>query len=161
MKQKSDKNIVKQATVIIIVIVLFVVGLIATMIVLGDGSQSKSSGDVWNGEQQITVQGNSEHIGVPCFSSMYFKADSYSQKVNLYNPEGNNFIVSMTLKLNDGTILWSAKNIHPNHGFYDIEISKKLSIGEYKDCELVRHFYTMGGKETSNPLSTKFTLFVN
>jgi hypothetical protein len=66
----------------------------------------------------------------------------------------------MELKLNSGETLWSAENVYPNHGFYNIEIKKTLKSGEYKNCELVRKFYKMDGCSTSSPLITRFTLYV-
>ena len=66
----------------------------------------------------------------------------------------------MELKLESGETLWSAENIYPNHGFYEIEISRTIPSGEYKNCELLRKFYKMDGTPTSSPLSTKFTLYV-
>ena len=154
----SSKKVIYIALTIGIVCAAF---LFAGIIIAGDNLTSpKPSGEEWNGNQRISINGDNAHIGVPCFNTMYFKANTRSQQVNLYNPEDNDFIVSMELKLESGETLWSAENIYPNHGFYEIEISRTISSGEYKNCELLRKFYKMDGTPTSSPLSTKFTLYV-
>ncbi len=100
---------------------------------------------------------NSGGIAIPGFDSLYFNADQTTQKVNFFNPDINDCLFKMSL-LVDETILWESENVAPGKGYYQIDLSKPLPIGEYSAFLKVNCF-TLNG-EPLNGASVEFRLIV-
>lgn len=84
----------------------------------------------WKGKQDLPSSGKTKEIIVPGFKTLVFMADSTEQAVNLYNPEDNDCLFKLTL-LADGKELWESGFIKPGDGYYNIELSEPLKVGEY------------------------------
>ncbi len=102
----------------------------------------------------------SDNIVIPCFDTMVLTANQVSQKVNFYNPEQNSGIdFQITLRLNDGTELWSSGFIPNGKAIYNITLNRPLEIGNY-DAELVYQCYAKTKSKLNGSIVT-FNLIVN
>lgn len=69
-------------------------------------------------------------IAIPGFDTLVFSANQTHQKVNFYNPSENDCLFRMTLYVNDEA-LWQSGYCAAGNGYYDIDISKPLAVGDY------------------------------
>lgn len=148
----------KNKIIIFVTIIVFV--LVVLLFADNHNKPLDSNGIEWNGNQDISsYKEEIKYISIPRFNKMYFN-QSKNQKVNFYNPKENTCTMTMELYLNDGSLLWSADNVKPGYGFYDIEIMKPLLKGVYENCHYIVHCYNDNGTEL-NGGDIKFVLFVN
>lgn len=86
---------------------------------------------VWEGEQKTPrLQNRQKGIAIPGFDSLVFTANQTHQKVNFFNPLGNDCLFRMTLYVDDNAI-WQSGYCSAGNGYYDIDISKPLTAGDY------------------------------
>ena len=104
-----------------------------------------------------TKEGYELVIDVPGFKTLVFRANQTSQKVNFYNPEENECLFKLKLYANDKQ-LWESGYIQPSDGYYDIEISDPLDVGEY-DGKLIYQCYKDDGTQLNSAVVT-FKLIV-
>ena len=111
-----------------------------------------------NGKEIKTYRGGeNQEIDVPGFKTLVFRANQTSQKVNFYNPEENECLFKLKLYANDKQ-LWESGYIQPSDGYYDIEISDPLDVGEY-DGKLIYQCYKDDGTQLNSAVVT-FKLIV-
>ncbi len=134
-----------------IIIILFSFGWLS--------NKKESNGVVWNGKQTIQTKSEESFISIPGFDKMVFKSNTTNQKVNIHNPDTNTCSMNFSIEMQNGTILWSAENIYPGYGLYDIEINNTLEKGTYENCMFsVRCFKD---ELEINGCNIAFTLYVN
>lgn len=115
------------------------IGLIFAMIIVLFSfgwffKKEESNGVVWNGKQTIQTKNEQSFISIPGFDKMVFESNTTKQKVNIHNPETNTCMMNFSIEMQDGTSIWSAENIYPGYGLYDIEINNILERGTYENC---------------------------
>lgn len=121
-----------------LIIILFMILLLIAFIFLS-GRQKKADNlllpidklaEKWKGNQDLPSSGENKEIDIPGFKTLVFYTNQASQKVNFYNPKENDCLFKLTLYVDDKE-LWQSGYIQPDDGYYDIEISDPLEIGEY------------------------------
>lgn len=119
-----------------------------------DDSASK-----WSGSQQLpSKQATTKSICVPGFDSLVFIAGQKKQAVNFYNPSVNgDRLFKMSLMV-DGKEYWQSGYCGAGNGYYHIELTEPLEIGEYSACLNVRCFKPDGTE--INGAKVDFKLYV-
>lgn len=114
----------------------------------------------WEGKQELdnAGKGSGGTISIPCFESLVFKENQTTQKINLYNPESNQCYFVITLIVEQDT-LFKSEMIAPDTGFYEIELSKELTAGEYSGT-IIYECYSMTDLSPMNGGSFHFDLTV-
>jgi len=106
----------------------------------------------WEGDREVYKGGSdNDHIQIPGYDTIWFKADELEQKVNMHNPEENNCYFKLSLILPDGTNIWTSDLLAPGKAFYDITLDKKLEEGEYEKSVLKYECFTYD--DTRSPLN--------
>lgn len=111
----------------------------------------------WNGNQDLPSEGKNKQIDVPGFKSLVFISNQTSQKVNFYNPSENDCLFKLTLYADDKQ-LWESGYIQPSDGYYDIEISNPLDVGEYEGKLIYQCYKEDGTQLNSAVVSFKLTV---
>ena len=75
--------------------------------------------------------GSGENIAIPGYEKLSFEAGKTAQAVNLKNPAENACTFVLSLKLDDGTTLWTGKALSPGEAFTRITLTRALDAGEY------------------------------
>ena len=75
--------------------------------------------------------GTGENIAIPGYEKLNFAAGKTAQTVNLKNPVENACTFVLSLKLDDGTTLWTGKALSPGEAFTHITLTRALDAGEY------------------------------
>ena len=157
MKNSSDKTIV--IATIAFTFVIVAIGCLS-LFQNNDTSNDVSSGIKWDGSSITANHDKPEkYIAIPCFTDVNFISNQTSQKVNIYNPEENECVMSFAIVLSDGTVIWESDNVYPGYGFHDIEITQTLSAGTY-EARLITRCFTMDKKSELNGSSFKFKINV-
>lgn len=154
------KNL-KDCTLGIIAFIVIAVIAVYIPILLNDtANNNASSGIKWDGNS-ITVNRDKpeKYIAIPCFTDVNFISNQTSQKVNIYNPEENECVMSFAIVLSDRTVILESDNVYPGYGFHDIEITQTLSAGIY-EARLITRCFTMDKKSELNGSSFKFKINV-
>lgn len=144
------------------VVFIFIIAIIGCITVFRKypATDITPSGIKWDGNS-ITVNRDKpeKYIAIPCFTDVNFISNQTSQKVNIYNPEENECVMSFAIVLSDGTVIWESDNVYPGYGFHDIEITQTLSAGTY-EARLITRCFTMDKKSELNGSSFKFKINV-
>lgn len=111
----------------------------------------------WKGNQDLPSEGGNKQIDVPGFKSLVFISNQTSQKVNFYNPSENDCLFKLTLYADDKH-LWESGYIQPSDGYYDIEISNPLDVGEYEGKLIYQCYKEDGTQLNSAVVSFKLTV---
>lgn len=154
------KNL-KDCTLGIIAFIVIAVIAVYIPILLNDtANNNASSGIKWDGNS-ITVNRDKpeKYIAIPCFTDVNFISNQTSQKVNIYNPEENECVMSFAIVLSDGTVIWESDNTCPGYGFHDIELAQQLLPGLY-EARLITRCFTLDKKSELNGSSFKFKINV-
>lgn len=157
MKNSSNKTVI-----IATIAFTFVIVAIGCLLLFqnNDTSNDVSSGIKWDGSSITANRDKPEkYIAISCFTDVNFISNQTSQKVNIYNPEENECIMSFAIMLSDGTVIWESDNVYPGYGFHDIEITQTLSAGTY-EARLITRCFTMDKKSELNGSSFKFKINV-
>lgn len=148
-----------------LIILLFVILLLIAFIFLFN-RQGKTDNPLlpidklaekWKGDQDLPTNGENKEIDIPGFKTLVFYTNQTSQKVYFYNPKENDCLFKLTLYADDKQ-LWESGYIQPNDGYYDIEISDSLNVGEYTG-KLLYQCYKDDGTQLNSAVVT-FKLIV-
>lgn len=113
---------------------------------------------LWGGNRRNVTRQEGKSISIPGFDSLTFRAGTTSQSVNFQNPEVNgDRLFKFALCVEDSQI-WESGYCQAGHGYYDIEIDRALTAGEYPAALKVRCFKPDG--EELNGARINFTLYV-
>lgn len=99
-----------------------------------------------NGQAGIAIPGLPE--------SLVFAAKQTEQKVNFYNPEGNNCLFLMTLYVDDCQY-WQSGYVAAGQGYYNITLSAPIAEGEHNAYLLIQCFKEDGTALNSAKVGTK------
>lgn len=89
-------------------------------------------------------------IAIPGYEKLAMKAGHINQVVDFYNPAENKCYFRISLILEDGTELFSSGMIEPGQKIDEIEITRSLEAGTYKDTVLHYDCYAL---ESLQPLN--------
>lgn len=130
-RKKERRNDILVVTIIFLVIAAIVIVYFNHFWQKDNRSLPMSDGVEWSGEQNIDKHKETKYIAIPGLDTLYFKANEVNQPINIYNPEQNECIMTMTLEIIGGDAIWHSGEVLPGYGFYDINLEKTLSAGEY------------------------------
>ena len=96
--------------------------------------------------------GSGENIAIPGYEKLSFAAGKTAQTVNLKNPPENACTFVLSLKLDDGTTLWSGAALSPGEAFTNITLTRALPAGDYPatlhyDCYTIEDNQPLNGAE--------------
>lgn len=98
---------------------------------------------------------------IPGYESLTLKADEKKQETVLSNPAENTCLFRISLLLEDGTLLWTSKEIKPGKSSDPIRLSQPLSPGQYPNAVLKYECFAMDADKTPlNGAEIKLTLRV-
>lgn len=105
---------------------------------------------------------SSDRTAIPGFESLTLKADTKQQDAVLFNPSENTCLFRISLILEDGTVLWTSKEVKPGKNSDPIRLSQPLEAGRYPNTVLKYECFAMDGNKTPlNGAEIKLTLRVN
>ena len=137
----------------IIVLLLAVIAVLFLQILNGDSTQE------WR--DNVTVEKNENSISIPGFELLELKADTTKQTISLSNPPQNTCYFRITLRMEDGTVLWVSDYIKPGKKSKPITLEMPLSAGTYSGAVLQYECFRMDKNRTPlNGAETKLTLLV-
>ena len=104
--------------------------------------------------------GSGENIAIPGYETLSFTAGKTAQTVNLKNPAENACTFVLSLTLDDGTTLWTGKELSPGEAFTRITLTRALDAGEYPatlhyDCYTIEDNQPLNGAEIQLTLEVK------
>ena len=146
-----DKTNKRLITIIIILLLLLIGALLYIFIFKPHNNTSPilpedESAVEWQGEQPPNrLPTGQEGIAIPGFKSLVFIANEKSQKVNFFNPESNDCLFLMTLYVNDSA-LWKSGYCRAGKGYYNIELNRELTAGEYPAYLKIQCFKNTGAE---------------
>ena len=98
---------------------------------------------------------------IPGFEELTLSANTKKQTVVLFNPPENTCLFRISLILEDGTILWTSKEIKPGGDSDPITLTQPLSEGLYFNTVLKYECFAMDANKTPlNGAEIKLTLRV-
>lgn len=98
---------------------------------------------------------------IPGYESLTLKAGEKRQDTMLYNPPENTCLIRISLLLEDGTLLWTSREIKPGNDSDPIKLSQPLAAGQYPNAVLKYECFTMDADKTPlNGAEIKLTLRV-
>ncbi len=99
---------------------------------------------------------------IPGFEELTLEADTKKQSAVLSNPPENTCLFRISLILEDGTVLWTSKEIKPGKVSDPIRLSQPLEAGQYPNTVLKYECFAMDADKTPlNGAEIKLTLRVN
>ncbi len=96
-------------------------------------------------------------IGIPGIESLVFQKGTTTQKVNFFNPDGNDCLFLMSL-LVDGKEYWRSGYCKPGTGYYEFELNILIPEGDYSAVLKVECFHEDG--TALNGANVEFKLYV-
>ena len=151
--QNQNNRIVQSVMLSTIVLLLAVIAVLFLQILNGDSTQE------WRDNR--TVEKNENSISIPGFELLELKADTKKQTISLSNPPQNTCYFRITLRMEDGTVLWVSDYIKPGKKSKPITLETPLSAGTYSGAVLQYECFRMDKNRTPlNGAETKLTLLV-
>ena len=151
--QNQNNRIVQRVMLSTIVLLLAVIAVLFFQILNGDSAQE------WRDNR--TVEKNENSISIPGFELLELKADTKKQTISLSNPPQNTCYFRITLRMEDGTVLWVSDYIKPGKKSKPITLETPLSAGTYSGAVLQYECFRMDENRTPlNGAETKLTLLV-
>lgn len=148
------------------VIILLICGLLLLLRCCNDGTESNkpcieleadNNAVEWEGNKNTSEPQKNGFIAIPGFEALQFKANQTSQEVNFHNPEKNNCLFLMTLFV-ENEEYWQSGYVEPGKGYYNIELSKLLSAGEYNAELRIQCFRKIGVELNSAKVTFDLTV---
>lgn len=127
--------------------------------VVSDGVTGKISPDWDPGE---TTPENTQNSGtqIPGYTTAEMRAGDTSLHLNIGNPKSNECGFFATLKLEDGTVLYTSDLLEPGFGLTDIPLSQTLEKGEYTALVCYECVTLDSAHKPLNSAESEFTLVV-
>lgn len=150
---EENNKIVQRIMLVIIALLLAAIVILFVRLLNGDGVQE------WR--DNVTVEKNDNSISIPGFELLELKADTKKQTISLSNPPQNTCYFRITLRMEDGTVLWVSDYIKPGKKSKPITLETPLGAGTYSGAVLQYECFRMDENRTPlNGAETKLTLLV-
>ena len=111
----------------------------------------------WEGEKNRPSDQTPGTIAIPGFDELTFVADQTQQYVNFHNPEVNDCLFLMTLYI-QGEPYWQSGYVEPGKGYYTIELSATIPVGEYEGELRIQCFKRSGTELNSARVTFDLTV---
>lgn len=107
------------------------------------------------------VAKNQGTISIPGYEAITLQADKKQQTIGFKNPAENNCYFQISLRLEDGTLLWQSELIEPGAISDPVKLNNSLAKGTYPNALLQYACFTMDGSLSPlNGAEMKLTLWV-
>ncbi len=173
MNDKKSHNRNKTILIILLAIILISFAVILSLLLSRPGErqdESKTTNGVvgtitdnWDpGVSQPENSGGSKKgTQIPGYSSAEMKEGDMSLKLRVGNPKENTVGIFATVKLSDGTVLYTSPLLKPGQGLDEIPLNQTLSKGTY-DAMVYYQCVLLDEEQTPlNAAESAFTLIVN
>ncbi len=173
MNNNNEKS--RKKTIIIILLLIILAGCIVTLVVLVRSLTEEKPPvenakgvvgtivDNWDPNVSRPDERSDQKKGtmIPGYSSATMNEGDTSLKLSVGNPKENTVGFFATVKLADGTVLYTSPLLKPGQGLEEIPLNKSLSKGTYNaivfyQCVLLDEEHT-----PLNAAESAFTLIVN
>ena len=140
--------------VAIVVFSLLVVAIVLIFALKGcnnpDGNYSKPNlPDIqFNDDNGYSPSEQDNGVEIPAVTGLVVKSDTLAQKLNISNPSSNKYVFIVEIYLSDGTKIYISDYIYPSDTVTDVEFSKTLKTGLYKNALMVYTCCTMDDQHT-------------
>lgn len=134
-----------------------VLGSVALGFFIAGSKGSGSSAETQAFAESPVIDGG---IAIPGFEKLIMKAGQTDQVASFYNPEANECFFRISVLLSDGTELFRSGMIKPGQKIEELEISRSLKAGTYKDAILRYDCYTLEDLQPMNGAETILNLEV-
>ncbi len=173
-KKESKARSGKAQQIIIILLILIIIAgaTVSVIFVLNSGNDqepSRSKGvvgvisDNWDPDVSKPEQSNEKSKGtlIPGYSTAEMKEGDTSLRISIGNPKDNEIGLIATLKLEDGTVLYTSPLLKPGQGMEEVPLEKTLSKGKY-NASVVYQCVLLDEEQTPvNSAESGFELIVN
>lgn len=162
LMENEEKRKRRIYLLIILVLLLLLIGAVIYIFTMQTDKppqlQQDENAVVYDGDKSTYHLPNGQKgIGIPGIESLVFQKGTTIQQVNFFNPDGNDCLFLMTL-LVDGEEYWRSGYCNPGTGYYEIELTKSISEGDYSGTLKVE-CYREDGTEL-NGANVEFKLYV-
>lgn len=106
------------------------------------------------------TQAQDDGIQIPGYERLTFSSGTRAQTVSFINPEGNNCLMMITLRLPDGLEIWRSGMLRPGESVDSISLLSDVKAGTYKGCEIQYDCFDPETLETLNGAITNVDLEV-
>lgn len=166
-------NTIQRIIIIILILIIIAGATVSVIMILGSGKNEEnkpSKGvvgvitDSWDPDVSSTADSNGEQqkgIQIPGYSRAEMNEGDTSLKLSVGNPKENSVGFIATVRLGNGTVLYTSPVLKPGQGLEEIPLEKTLPKGTY-DAEV--YFQCVMLDEEHTPLNSAesgFQLIVN
>lgn len=167
MKNTNKKSVVISA---LFIFILFVIAVVMFWVMKPEDEKNANGVagkivDNWDtGIPEQTdkpEESTSGGIQIPGYSKAEMEEGDTQLHLSIGNPKENNCGFYVTVRLEDGTVLYKSELLKPGHGLTEIPLEQTLNKGTY-DAEVFYECVTLD--EDASPLNSaisKFQLIVN
>lgn len=154
-KEKSKKKILLLIPIFIVITVLAVGGVIAYNFLNEkpadpNGVVGKISSD-WDTGLEEDNSSVSKGVQIPGYGAAEMNSEDTSLHLSIGNPKENECGFYVTLKLDDGTVLYKSELLEPGCGLTEVPISQTLEKGEYT---AIAYYQCVTLDENETPLNS-------
>ncbi len=112
-------------------------------------------------ESTAPVAKDPDSIAIPGYEGITLTADKKKQTIAFSNPARNTCLFVISLRLEDGTLLWESDEIRPGEKSDPVVLKQALPAGTYPNATLEYACFTDDENRTAlNGATTKLTLRV-
>lgn len=167
MKSKKNKKaVITAAALVILAAAVFVYMRMDTG--TGEDSKPKEQGngvvgiisDSWDPNVSQPEQEKKPGTQIPGYQSAVMKEGDTSLKIRIGNPTDNKVGFIATLKLEDGTELYTSPLLKPGQGLEEVPLAQSLKKGEYSAMVEYQCVSLEDEKTRLNKAQSGFTLIV-
>lgn len=133
------------AAAIVLIALLLILLLKACGVTAAQGQNDSANAEIPAAEK------SEDSIAIPGYEGLSLIADRKRQEICLPNPEQNSCYFSISLLLEDGTLLWQSELIPPGELSDPIVLTEKLAAGTYPNAVL--HYSCFKMDEALSPLN--------
>ena len=164
----------KKKTIIIIALAVLLAALLVTAAVIllqpkEEPPKEPAKGvvgvitDNWDPQVSQPTSGSASQSGtqIPGYAAATMQEGDLSLKLRIGNPKDNHVGFYATLKLSDGTVLYTSPLLEPGQGLEEVPLTQTLAKGTYDAVVEYRCVLLEDGKTPLNSAESGFKLYVS
>ena len=138
--KRRKRNSTSPATAILAVLLVIAIGVIAWLLIQGGNEKPPDNPQP---EQTEPVEKLTDGIDLPGYKWIPLTSGKLEQEQTFSNPPQNFCWIRASLRLEDGTVLWTSELIAPGESSAPVVLSQALEPGEYKNAILKYECFRM------------------
>lgn len=117
---------------LLILLCVLLMGAVAYLLKTRQGSPSSHEDKAWDTGLDSSAKGGADPgILIPGYDTVAMVADTSILPMSIGNPKENNCVMTVTLLLEDGTVLYESDILAPGEGMEEISLSRNIQEGTY------------------------------